>query len=129
MCARFTFSVFATLLFCSCIHHGSHISSVGVHAYELSERARNDLAGRVSKGDADAAYQLAQYHLCVTLDLQKGLAWLKRGAELGSVDAQYSYAFYIKDDPARLLEAKHWLKIAAAKKCPEAISLLEELSK
>lgn len=103
----------------------------------FSGNAKTDLKAflalrtRAETGDAHAAYELALifrhglYHNCI--DPQESLVWIRRAAEGGHTDAQFTLGIaYLTGEnvePNRA-EAQLWLALAAQGGCEEATKLL-----
>ncbi len=100
---------------------------------ELSSSMVSSLEKAAAKGNAEAAFGLAQMYLngtAVTADTTKSTKWLRRAAELGSAEAQFRLGVMLaqKEDTKIAAEGKDWLNRAARNGNKSAKAYLQQLT-
>jgi TPR repeat protein len=100
---------------------------------ELSQSMLASLEKAANGGSAEAALGLAQLYLnggAVPTDNAKGTVWLRKAAELGSIDAQFRLGVMLTgmEDPTSKTEGSRWLESAARKGSKSASAYLASLN-
>lgn len=104
----------------------------GAQSFDLTAKQRRELETNAGKGNAEAALKLSKFYSVVQSDVKRQIRWLKRAAELGDAEGQYTlgYVFLNDKDNRNLIEAERWLKeaeiTAAKKKDKELLSFVKQ---
>ncbi len=98
----------------------------GAQSFDLSAKLRHQLEVNAYNGNAEAALQLSKFYSFVRNDVKSEVKWLKRAAELGNAEGQYTLGYVLLHDEenCNLLEAERWLmeaEISAGKRGDEEL--------
>lgn len=98
----------------------------GAQSFDLTAKQRRELETSAGKGSAAAALQLSKFYSMVRNDVKSQIRWLKRAAELGDAEGQYTLGYVLLHDKdnRNLIEAEHWLtqaEVSAGKKKDEEL--------
>lgn len=81
----------------------------------VSDQPLEELMKKAKDGDADSAYEVAQYLDYVMKDVEGAIYWSRLAAQHGNPKHQFELAYFLrKDGPTyNCSEAKYWLERAS----------------
>jgi len=106
------------------------IAVTGARSFDLTDVERDKLTAAALTNTA-AAYRLYQFYELVRFDQGAAMKWLKKSAEGGDAEAQYSLGVYLTYLPGYtdLEQSKAWLAKSAAQGYEPAKKMLSDSPK